>query len=129
MTSTPSRAAVLVADDELQLLPLMQRILEGAGYDVHTAPDGDEAVRVFDACSDEIGVAVLDAAIAPEGSGKVVEALFRKGARPALVLTSGDVLSDRLSDVLFSHDGIFLRKPFSPSALLRAVEDVRGESP
>lgn len=129
MTADPPRAGVLVADDELQLLPLMQRILESAGYDVHTAPDGDEAVRVFAARRAEIGIAVLDAAIAPNGSGKVVDALFRSGERPALVLTSGDVLSGDLSDVLLAHDGIFLRKPFSPSALLRAVEDSRGESP
>jgi DNA-binding response OmpR family regulator len=123
VTAVPSRPAVLVADDEPHLLPLMQRVLVRAGYEVLTAPDGARALEVFGARGGEIAVAVLDAAIAPEGSGRVVEGILAHGATPALVLTSGDALPDALQQLLLAHDGLFLRKPFSPSSLLRAVED------
>jgi len=120
---TPSRPAVLVADDEPQLLPLMRRVLTRAGYEVITAPDGAQALEVIGARADEIGIAVLDAAIAPEGSGRIVAAITARGASPALVFTSGDALSDALSELLLQHAGVFLRKPFAPSDLLRAVRD------
>jgi hypothetical protein len=45
--------------------------------------------------------------------------------RPELgiVITSGDQLSDSLRVLLLAHNGIFLRKPFAPSALLCVVEN------
>jgi DNA-binding response OmpR family regulator len=123
MTAPASRPVVLVAADEPQLLPLMHRVLTRAGYDVVTASDGARALELVGTRADEIGIAVLDAAIAPEGSGRIVEAITARGGSPALVFTSGDALSDALAELLMAHSGVFLRKPFSPKDLLRAVED------
>jgi hypothetical protein len=40
-----------------------------------------------------------------------------------VVITSGDELSNSLRAALLAHNGIFLHKPFLPSALLCALKD------
>ena len=119
----PPPQAVLVAEDERQLLRLMERVLVQAGYEVLSARDGDEALASVAAHGARIGIALLDAAIAPRGAGEILEALGKQGRAIGVVLTSGGVLEDDLHQLMLDCDGIFLHKPFPPSALLRALED------
>jgi CheY-like chemotaxis protein len=120
---SPPPQAVLVAEDERQLLRLVERLLAQAGYEVLSARNGDEALASVVAYGARIGIAVLDAAIAPRGAGEVVEALGKQSRAIGVVLTSGDVLEGDLRQLMLDCDGIFLHKPFPPSALLRALED------
>jgi CheY-like chemotaxis protein len=114
---------VLVADDEPQLLRLMARVLEKGGYPVRTACDGTEAARIFEEGGEPIEILVLDAAIVPRGGTEVLEAALQRNDSLGIVLTSGDVLDEALRDLVLQHDGVFLRKPFPPDALLRAVKE------
>jgi CheY-like chemotaxis protein len=127
---SPPPQAVLVAEDESQLLRLVERLLVQAGYEVLSARNGDEALASVVAYGARIGIAVLDAAIAPRGAGEVVEALGKQSRAIGVVLTSGDALEGDLRQLMLDCDGIFLHKPFPPSALLRALEDslVKGEA-
>jgi CheY-like chemotaxis protein len=127
---TSAEAAVLVADDEPQLLRLMERLTRKAGYRVLTARDGNEAVEVFGAQPDDISVVVLDAAIVPYGSRRVLENIVGKSQRVGVVLISGDVLDDPLQALMLEHDGVYLHKPFPPAAYLQALEDslVKGDA-
>ncbi len=120
---TPDPPAILVADDEPQLLRVLIRVLEKHGHPVVPAKTGDEAQRLFQASPDEINVVVLDAAIDPHGSEVVLEQVVKLRPRVGVVVTSGDALSEQMRKLMLDNDGIFLRKPFPPRALLRAVED------
>ena len=117
-------ATVLVADDEMRLLRLMERVLASHGHAVLTARDGDEALRRFEAHREEIEVAVLDASIVPDGAAGLVEAL--RAARPALgiVVTSGGLRADE-PPLLRGPGVLWLPKPFSADALARAVAEAR----
>ena len=119
----PPPQAVLVAEDERQLRRLLERLLAQAGYEVLSARDGDEALASVAAHGARIGIAVLDAAIVPRGAGEILEALGKQGRAIGVVLTSGDALEGDLQRLMLDCDGIFLRKPFAPGALLRAMED------
>jgi CheY-like chemotaxis protein len=120
---SPLPRAVLVAEDESQLLRLIERLLMEAGYEVLSARNGDEALASVAAYGARIDIAVLDAAIAPRGAGEVVEVLGKQSRGIGVVLTSGDTLEGDLRQLMLDCDGIFLHKPFPPSALLRALED------
>jgi hypothetical protein len=66
---------------------------------------------------------VLDAAIGPDGAGAVLEVLSAEQPQIGVILTSGARLSDSLRSRLLTSNGLFLLKPFPPSALVEAVED------
>ncbi len=115
---------ILVADDEPALLRLMRRVLEGAGHCVHCAPDADLALELFLAHRDELSVAILDVIIPPAGIADSLEAMLAQRSNLAVVLSSGDVLDARVSELLTRCDGEFLHKPYLPKALLEMVERV-----
>jgi DNA-binding NtrC family response regulator len=118
-------ATVLVADDEMRLLRLMERVLASQGHAVLTARDGDEALRCFEAHRGEVEVAVLDASIVPEGAGRVVEALLALHPDLGIVVTSGGLREDD-SPALRRAGVLWLPKPFSADALARAVVEARA---
>jgi DNA-binding NtrC family response regulator len=114
---------ILVADDESQLLRVLVRVLEKRGYTVISAPDGKAAVAALRETPDAFGVIVIDAAIGPEGAGPVLEVLAAEQPQVEVIVTSGDQLAGSLRSRLLESNGIFLLKPFLPSALEEAVED------
>ncbi len=121
MATGPTR--VLIADDESQLLRVLSRVLERQGYTVISAPDGKVALEALRETSEAIDAIVIDAAIGPKGAGAVLEVLAAEQPQIGVIVTSGDQLPDSLRSRLLASNGIFLLKPFSPSALVEAVED------
>jgi len=113
---------VLIAEDESQLLRVLVRVLEKRGYAVVSAADGKTAIDVLRKTPSEIDTIVLDAAIGPDGAGAVLEVLAAEQPQTGVILTSGAELSDSLRSRLRANGGVFLLKPFPPSALVEAVE-------
>jgi len=114
---------VLIADDESQLLRVLVRVLEKQGYAVVSAADGKAAIDALRKTPSAIDTIILDAAISPEGAGPVLEVLSAEQPQIGVILTSGAQLSDSLRSRLLTSNGLFLLKPFPPSALVEAVED------
>ena len=83
--------------------------------------DGDEAISVFEKHVDIIDALILDVNIPPNGIYDVMVKIFSVREDIALILSSGDILDDNIRQKMEAHDGLFLRKPFVPKALLHAV--------
>jgi DNA-binding NtrC family response regulator len=113
---------ILIADDEPQLLRVLVRVLEDQGYTVISALDGKAAVEAIRKAPEAIDVIVIDAAIGPEGAGPVLEVLAAEQSQVGVIVTSGDQLPSSLRSRLLASNGVFLLKPFLPSALEEAVE-------
>jgi len=113
---------ILIADDESQLLRILVRVLEKQGYTVISAPDGKAALETLRKTPEAIDAIVIDAAIDPEGAGPVLEVLAAEQPQIGVVVTSGDQLPGSLRFRLLASNGIFLLKPFLPSALVEVVE-------
>jgi DNA-binding NtrC family response regulator len=121
-----SRTALIV-DDEDQLLRLLVRVLERAGYATWAAGEGAEALRVFHENASEIDLVLLDV-IHPAGGGAadLLPAMLAQRPDLQVILMSGDVLPEPLALKLASIGGQFLRKPFVPRTLLRMLEPDSG---
>ena len=121
------RRKVLVADDERQIVKLIEINLKRAGYDVSYAYDGVEALDR--AVSERPDVVVLDA-IMPGMNGCDIVRRLRSvpEARSIRVIA---LLTDSRDAALFTGLRTYgsLVKPFDPRELLRMVDDREPPSP
>jgi DNA-binding response OmpR family regulator len=123
--STPA-PLVLVADDDPDILDLVRYRLERSGYEVATAKDGAEAVRLAGELSPAL--AVLDVMM-PSVDG--LEATRRLRGDPAtaripvILLTAKAQDADVQEGFLAGADD-YIRKPFSPRELSARVQAVLG---
>jgi PAS domain S-box-containing protein len=122
----PATGSILVVEDEDGVRRVAKRILEGAGYTVRLATNGEEAIEMYRA---EPADMVLSDVVMPGLSGIEVvskiraidptaRALFMSGYTPEIV--TGHGLPD---------DGRVVRKPFDSTTLLEAVRACFERSP
>ncbi|WET79305.1 response regulator transcription factor [Amycolatopsis sp. QT-25] len=128
-----SPVRVLVVDDEATLSELVSMALRMEGWDVRTAADGVEAVRV--AREFRPDAVVLDVML-PDMSGLDVLRRLRSEVPdlPVLFLTAKDAVEDRIAGLTAGGDD-YVTKPFSLEevalrlrALLRRAGGMAGPS-
>jgi len=114
---------ILLADDNDDLRDVLAEALRGHGYDVHTATDGAEVVRLLDCATEMPAVLLLDLAM-PRVTGREVLRAMRSLGRarrvPVVVLTGSDELTD--ADVAAFDVAEVLRKPVTVERLFAAVD-------
>lgn len=111
---------ILVVEDEVKIATSLQRGLEGEGYVVDVAYDGDQAEVM--AGSTEYDAAILDWMIPGRYDGPGLIALWRgRGDQtPLLLLTAKTSVGDKVSGLDMGADD-YLAKPFSFDELLARV--------
>lgn len=120
---------VLVVDDEPDIRTILARTLAQAGFDVHVAADGREALAIFRAQADRIVCVVLDLAM-PQIDG--FEAFFElRRIKPGvpIVVISGYNANDIKRRFAENPPSEILQKPFALAELHRAVRDAVGHRP
>jgi CheY-like chemotaxis protein len=118
-------ARILIVEDHPTMREAMRLVLEGEGFDIDEASDGDQALAaVHDETPDLV---LLDMSI-PGASGSEVLAAVKSDpatseVRVIVVTATGE--EGRAAAMTAGADHYFT-KPFSPIALLQAVEEVLG---
>jgi two-component system cell cycle sensor histidine kinase/response regulator CckA len=115
---------VLFVEDEDSLREFGITVLEGSGYAVLSAWNGEDALQVIANRLDEIDVLVTDVVMPQMGGRKLAETL--QSRRPGLKVL---FLSGYTDDAVVRHGVLqanvnFLQKPFSPQALSRKVREI-----
>jgi DNA-binding response OmpR family regulator len=123
-----SETVLVVEDDPLVKGPTA-KILRACGYAVIEAPDGEEAIKVFNENRDLIDLVILDIAM-PKKSGKEVYGQIREVRPDAKVIFMSGYFGD--SD-LFRGPGSgmvdFLTKPVPVKSLIRMIRTVLDRQP
>lgn len=117
---------VLVVDDEPQLLRALSINLRAHGYEVHSAPNGTEALRL--AASHPPDLVVLDLGLPDIDGTEVVAGLRGWTEVPILVLSGRSDSSDKVEALDAGADD-YVTKPFEMDELLarlRAMLRRRG---
>jgi DNA-binding response OmpR family regulator len=119
---------VLVVDDDPQVAAVVGEILSIAGYRVKKVHSGESAVR--EALNDPPGLILLDV-LMPEMDGYLAAERFREHASlrdiPIIYLTACNPIFEGLTAPKIGIP-VAVRKPFSVSELLGAVNAVFGQS-
>jgi len=115
---------VLVADDDTFFLKVVNEVLTGAGFEVHTARNGEAALYMIREIAPD--VAILDV-VMPDLSGIEVSQKIRNElkirALPILLVSAGvEELQAAGGDPTKYQADDFLHKPFNPEVLIARVQ-------
>jgi PAS domain S-box-containing protein len=121
----PQRAsgeAVLIVEDEGIVREAARLALERGGYRVFEAGDGPEALAIWERCPVRIDLLVTDM-VMPRGvsGGALARVLQTRDPNLRALYTSGYSSEVVREDLRLTHGVNFLRKPYDPPALLKAV--------
>ena len=127
---TDSEARLLVVEDDPNIRELLATSLRFAGFEVHTASNGTEAIRL--AGSLEPDLVVLDVML-PDLDGFAVTRRIRESGKhiPIVFVTARDSLDDKIKGLTVGGDD-YVTKPFSLEEVVARIRAVlrrtRGET-
>ncbi|MGI8991516.1 MAG: response regulator [Bryobacteraceae bacterium] len=110
---------ILVVEDERRIADFLTRGLQGAGYAVDTAPDGNTAINLTH--DTDYDLIILDIMLPDLDGLKVLERIrSRKAGPPVLILSARGAVDDRVKGLEQGADD-YLTKPFAFVELLARV--------
>ncbi|HET9129875.1 MAG TPA: response regulator [Terriglobia bacterium] len=114
---------ILVVEDEQLLLELLKEMLEGEGYRVLTATDGNQAVDMYRNEMKRISLVLSDMGLPSMGGWEVLRQL--KGINPdvKVILSSGFMDTKVRQDMLKSGAQDFIQKPYTPETVLEQIRN------
>lgn len=115
---------ILVVEDEPAMVELLRYNLESEGFDVASAPDGEEAIMAIEEQSPDM--VLLDWMI-PKVSGIEICRRLRRDQKfrnlPVIMITARGEESDRVRGLDVGADD-YVSKPFSPAELMARIRAV-----
>jgi two-component system KDP operon response regulator KdpE len=109
---------ILVVDDEIQITRVLRASLSAQRYDVRTANDPEEALRIFEEWNPDLMITDL---MMPGMSGvELCRAIRRHGHTPILILSVRDQEHTKVEALDAGADD-YVTKPFSIQELLARV--------
>lgn len=112
---------VLVVEDELKISRLIRDYLEGAGFAVLEAPDGETAIALTR--SQRPDMVVLDLGLPGMDGLDVTRRIRESSAVPIIMVTARVEETDRIVGLELGADD-YLTKPFSPKELVARIRAV-----
>ena len=115
---------ILVAEDDEPLREMVKRVLAGAGYTVLLAPDGLEALRIFQTEWKKISLALLDV-VMPSMDGRMLHDEMKKIDPHVRILFSSGYAPDIVhTRFVLGRGPHLIQKPYNTEDLLRRVREM-----
>ncbi|MFW6181548.1 MAG: response regulator [Spirochaetota bacterium] len=115
---------VLVVEDDEAVRKVIEAMLEGSGYAVYLAKDGEDALRICEHCPENIDLLLSDMVMPRMSGQELAEKLVHRYPELKILFMSG------YTDGAVRHHGNlrpktgFIEKPFSPASLTRKIREV-----
>jgi two-component system OmpR family response regulator len=121
-----AEARLLVVEDDANIVELLSASLRFAGFDVATARDGQQALRLARELRPDL--MVLDVMMPGIDGFEVVRRLSTEGGRcPVLFLTARDAVADKITGLTVGGDD-YVTKPFSLDEVIARIRAVLRRS-
>lgn len=109
---------IYAADDEQDILDVLEGFLTNAGYEVTTFPTGDQLFDTFQ--KDPSDLVILDVMMPGSDGLTICRKLREHSDVPIIILTAKESEADQMRGLMLGGDD-YLIKPFSPSLLVVRV--------
>ena len=122
MANSSKKDSILVVDDAPDTLELLQRNLESQGYQVFTAPDANEAIKILETTAMDLVITDLKM---PGASGIDLIRHIRENFKniEVMMITGYPTIESAVKAVKAGAEE-YLTKPFTDTELLSAVQQV-----
>jgi DNA-binding response OmpR family regulator len=118
---TEQSTKILALDDDKQILALVRRCLERAGFSVLTASTVKQAIEIV--ASDSISLAIVDLILADGHGLDVTRTLWNDYDIPVIILSGLDEPTEKIVGLQTGADD-YMTKPFDPGELTARVRTV-----
>ena len=110
---------ILIADDEVEIVELIELYLEKENYNVFKAYDGVEALEVIK--KEDIDLAIIDIMMPNLNGFQVIKNIRKDYNIPLLILSARDDFSDKILGLDIGADD-YITKPFNPLELTARIQ-------
>jgi DNA-binding NtrC family response regulator len=114
---------VLIVDDDASVRESIRKVLKGAGYEVTTAADAEEATVKF--VPEETDLVLLDLNLRSRSGWDVFEQLTTHHPMIPIIIITG--LPNQYQTALAAGVGALIEKPIEVASLLETVDELLAE--
>ncbi len=119
---------ILVADDHDGIREMVRTALQGCGYRVLLAMNGEEAIHIFEERSREISLVVLDMVMPHVGGLEAAARMRQLRAELPVIFTTGYSAENEALTKVIQTGGAVLQKPYDPKKLARRIREMLDAS-
>ncbi|MFM1941668.1 MAG: hypothetical protein RI897_650 [Verrucomicrobiota bacterium] len=128
-TQFKSHGTLLLVDDEAAVRKVAAKLLEKAGFNVHTAEDGASALHLFQQQPDTYRAVILDLTMPRMDGATAIKAIRKISSHTPLLMMSGYSEGDTVKLACSSPSTAFIQKPFGPDELLNTLQQLLESHP
>ncbi len=123
-SSSGGSEQILVVEDNDQVRDLACLILKGAGYQIHEAADGLEAIEKFRELQNQIDLVVMDVVMPKMGGREVLQKMQSIKPDVKVIFTSGYSNRGIHTNFILEQGLEFIQKPYHTEVLRRKIRQV-----
>lgn len=121
---------ILFVEDDVVISDLLEVILNGFGYNIVVAVDGEEALKIYQTHQPKFDLVISDLGLPKLGGVELFTKLYAENPELKFIATSGYGGKELKSNLKRMGIKAFIPKPFVPEDLFTIIDNVlceRGE--
>lgn len=114
-------ATLLIADDNKQILSVLERYAKNSGYDVILAEDGEQALELYE--KNTVSLVLLDVMMPKVDGFEVCRRIRKTSNVPIILITARGEDFERIMGLDIGADD-YIVKPFSPGEVMARIRAI-----
>ena len=123
-TAVGGEETILVVDDEPPVRDFVSRALRHFGYAVLTAPNGEDALKIYHGKKGDIDLVILDIGMPGMGGHQCLRELLQADPEARAIVASGYLINEEGKKAMDSGAVGYIGKPYHLTDLLHTVRQV-----
>jgi two-component system cell cycle sensor histidine kinase/response regulator CckA len=118
------KETILVVEDESMLTEFLKQILEGDGYTVLTADDGNRAVDTYREHKDDIALVFSDMGLPGMNGWEAIKNMREINPSLKVIFATGYLDPELRNEISLSGVQEFMQKPYNPEDIQKKIRKV-----